>query len=191
MKSKWLHEIDGYENCLGYKVYEDGSVASYKKRHGHATIVVEQQQRILKLYRNTKDYLLFDANPKRAIKVHRVVALAFIPNPLNKEQVNHIDGNKRNNHVNNLEWVTNSENQIHANKNDLRASPKGKNNYQFDKEHENCKKVEQYSLNGELLNTFVSFAQAGRSLNKSYTAIAKCANGKQSQAYGFIWKLVN
>jgi hypothetical protein len=49
----------------------------------------------------------------RTYALHRLIALAFIENPQNKEQVNHIDGNKNNNRVDNLEWVTNSENQLH------------------------------------------------------------------------------
>lgn len=57
---------------------------------------------------------------RKYFKVHRLVALTFIPNHNNKPQVNHIDGNKSNNNVSNLEWVTGSENVIHAIKSGLR-----------------------------------------------------------------------
>lgn len=60
--------------------------------------------------------------------VHRLTALAFIPNPNNLPQVNHKDGNKRNNCVSNLEWVSNSQNQLHAYKHGLQPSRAGENN---------------------------------------------------------------
>ena len=59
---------------------------------------------------------------RKSFSVHRLVAMAFIENPLKKEQVNHIDGNKLNNHFSNLEWSTPKENTIHAIKNGLRKS---------------------------------------------------------------------
>ena len=64
----------------------------------------------------SKGYLrvpLFKDGKRKWHKVHRLVAQAFIPNPENKPQVNHIDGNKQNNSITNLEWVTDAENKEH------------------------------------------------------------------------------
>jgi hypothetical protein len=63
-------------------------------------------------YEMVRVYVKTGVSYKR--RVHRLVADAFIPNPEDKPQVNHIDGNKRNNEVSNLEWATNKENCIHA-----------------------------------------------------------------------------
>lgn len=59
-------------------------------------------------------HLLTDAHSRKALTVHRLVAAAFVPNPAGLPEVNHRDGNKANNHAANLEWVTRSENKLHA-----------------------------------------------------------------------------
>lgn len=66
--------------------------------------------------------LVLDNGYKQSLLLHRVVAITFIPNEQNKPEVNHIDGNKHNNSVTNLEWVTREENQQHAFSNNLNTN---------------------------------------------------------------------
>ena len=69
--------------------------------------------RILRTAKDAKGYIRVQISNK-TIKIHREVAKSFIPNPLNLEEVNHIDGDKSNNNVDNLEWCTHKQNINHA-----------------------------------------------------------------------------
>jgi hypothetical protein len=87
-------------------------------------IYSSKSNKVLRKYNHVKGYLFVELciNGKRVVKtIHRLIAKAYISNPDNKPQVNHINGNKKDNSVINLEWSTNSENQKHAYSNGLKV----------------------------------------------------------------------
>ncbi len=99
--------------------YEDiYDVSSFGRIRRNKRTRRNPEKRILKISLNTRGYpiICLTKNSKRTTKkVHRLVAKAFLkPAMIEKNQVNHIDGNKANNHISNLEWVTNRENCLHA-----------------------------------------------------------------------------
>lgn len=114
---------------------------------------------------------------KKPYSVHRLVALAFIPNNENKEFVNHIDGNKTNNNLNNLEWATCLENNIHKINSGLSNT---------------TKKVIQYDSNMNKLNEFISIIDASKKLNLSTNTITNSCNNKikYTRKDKFIFKFV-
>lgn len=122
MEEIWK-DIKGFEDK--YQVSNLGRIKSLKDKNG------KYREKILKQCITQKGYLsiyLSLESKKYTYTIHRLVAQTFIPNTENKPQVNHIDGNKTNNRVDNLEWVTNQENSNHAWKYGLKVGCKGEKN---------------------------------------------------------------
>jgi len=180
----------------GYQVSNWGRVRSLNYLHTGQMVV-------LKLSKNKYGYLevgLCKNGKKKSRKVHRLVAVAFIPNPLNLPEVNHKDENKENNFVwvnedgtidlekSNLEWVSHIQN--------CRAGTRNQRIAESLKEalinHPVLsKRVAQYTLDGELVAIYPSAREAARQTGFNYQNICSCCLGKYKQAYGYIWKYID
>lgn len=161
--------IEGYDN---YMVSNLGRVKSLKRG-------------ILKLIKNKNGYYYISFSKYGKIKtfiVHRLVAEAFLPNPDNKPQVDHINTNRTDNRVENLRWTTYKENNNNQlTKKHFSECRKGKLNYK-------SKKVLQFDLNGNLIKSWDTVREAERETNIHSSHISRCCNGKRKTAYGYIWK---
>lgn len=158
MESKEIHE--------GYLVYEDGRVYS-KKSSKFLSQVLDGKKNYLKVA------ISIDGKMKYP-NVHRLVAQAFISNPDNKPQVNHIDCNKTNNHVSNLEWVTNKENYAHAKKHGLVCPPPLAMKGKFGSDHNRSKGVHEIFVEtGDIIMSWGSQSECARHYGLSISTIQK------------------
>jgi len=141
---------------------------------------------VLKQNKNHNGYLIITVFRKTQ-RVHRLVAQAFIPNPENKPQVNHIDEDKENNKVDNLEWMTSKENINYGTAIDRRV--KNTDYIRLQKNHRVA--VIGKDSNGNQ-HFFDSIKEASRASGANPSHISGCTNGKRKTAGGYIWtKAIN
>lgn len=174
MEEIWK-DIENYENL--YQISNFGRVKSLfriiKTIKGYNITIKEK---ILKTVIDNTGYYavsLWKNNKQSRLHIHRLVAKHFIINKNNKPFINHIDGNKLNNCVDNLEWCTPLENNVHAYNIGLNPSRR---------------KVNQYDLNGNFIKTWNSIKEANEYYKTSH--ISECCNckSKRNITKGYIWK---
>ena len=155
-----------------YFVSNKGRVKSV--RNGKETYIFQSK--------NDRGYLyvsLYKNNIRKNYRVHRLVAEAFLPNQNHFLEVNHIDENKANNNVENLEWCTHKYNSSYGTRTS-RIIPKTIEKTRTP--------VDQYDLDGNLIKEWYSMNEASRTLNLIQQNISKCCHGKRNTVGGFKWK---
>lgn len=166
------------EEAAGIYIYDDGRVWNEKKQKFISTSLDEKGYVKVSLWVNKK---------VKTLKIHRLVAKYFIPNPYNYKEVNHKDEDKTNNCVSNLEWCNRKYNVNYGNRS-KKVSQSMLNNRQ-------SKKVLQYDRNGNFVREYPSIHEAARQLGKESVHgeqnISICARGKTGKAYGYIWKFID
>ena len=171
---KW-RTIQNYEEL--YLVSNYGRVKALSKQSGFLVL----KERILKPTTKSNGYLqvdLYKDKVRKKFYVHRLVAEAFIPNPSNLKTINHKDKNRSNNHVDNLEWMSYSENNEHGECQIKAGKSRRVPIYQCD-------------LQGNVIKEWscakVAFEKLGYS---NYSGINQCCKGKIKTYKGYVWKYI-
>lgn len=192
MEEVWK-DIPGYEGL--YQVSNLGIVKSYDRivKHNKGG-TAKRNGTVLKQSTNIWGYnmvTLCKDKIQTGKSVHRLIAISFIHNPENKPQVNHKNGVKTDNRIENLEWVDAFENMAHAFKTGLIITKKGNKSHMYGKtgfESNVSIPVVQYSLDGQFICIYGSANQAAISINGSNNSIRLCCLNKIKSSGGFQWK---
>lgn len=181
-------DIEGYEGL--YQVSKLGRVKALPKYCFNGSVDWLMKEHILKpLKIHSYTYVCLYKNKKYKRKaIHRLVALAFIPNPSNKPDIDHINAIKDDNRAVNLHWVTKTGNmnnpltrkKISESKKGT-PQPKGIDN-------KRSRTILQYTLDSKFIKEWHGSKEIARAFNGCNSFILKCCRGIYHQAYGYIWK---
>ena len=183
MEEIWK-DIEGYEGL--YQVSNLGRIKSLQRtitdKNGKVKTIKET---LMKHNTDDKGYkyvFLSKNNTKKFSRVHKLIAQAFIPNPLNLPEIDHINTIQDDNRIENLRWCTHKEN-MNNNETLRKFREKGRR-------HKQTKDIpiKQLSFEGEEINIFTSAYEAGKILGYKPCHILYCCDGKRKTAYGYVWK---
>jgi len=187
MEEEIWRDVVGFEGL--YQVSNMGSVRScyhvVMRSNGRKRTVYPVT---LKPQKSAHGYFMFNLSKNgkgKTIVAHRIVAIAFIPNPENKPQVNHKDGNKKNNHVSNLEWMTSKENINHSWMMGMSyTTHAGK----FGDDSYKKTAVIQSDTSGVFIEEHQSIIGACNKLGLHPSSIINCCKGRRPNYGGFNWE---
>lgn len=187
VKEIWK-DINGYDGY--YQISNLGRVKSLPKKRNNNNGYYIQKEMILKNHLNNKgyQYVYLSVPIKKKYYVHRLVGIAFIPNPFKKPYINHIDCNPLNNNMKNLEWCTPQENTDHMVS--LKRNIRDENWFkrQAKARKKQCKKVIGTKINGNEVIIFNSMQEAQRN-GFNAGGISECCSGKRKFHKGYLWRL--
>ena len=178
-----LYQVSNLGRIKSLNRYSYNSVGKYNKKIFERILkqaIAKPGYYVINLTKNGK---------QKTYRIHRLVAETFIPNPNNYPMINHIDCNKLNNKVENLEWCTHTHNMQEAARNGLMNYDNLKRwNNKFGKEHNRSKKVYQIDKNtNKIIQMFYGIAEASRATGINETNISACCNHKINSKNGKKW----
>jgi hypothetical protein len=194
MEEIWK-DVVGFENL--YEVSNLGNVRSLDRYvSGKLNSKRFQKGKNMTIQKTPKGYysiILHKNGMAYQMLVHRLVAIAFIENKSNKDQVNHLDLNKSNNNMNNLEWCTNLENMRHSYANgghsgftEKQIAAVRKN--QLKAAEKRSRKVCQFDKEMNFIKSYRNSIEASKKTGSCASKISACCAGHRKTCNDFIWK---